>query len=222
LFVCLLCVFVCTPSFLAGCPPAFLLCCCVCGSLFCLRSLRGRSGLSLRSVLVVVVLASSLRRGFRRLFLWGFPMSSLSFVRASAFVSCGVPAFFAVRPGLAPVPSSSFVPLLGGAAVSLLSVSGFRSRSGVPGLRVSWSCAVSGCSGSLVALSSGFPGGSGSPAAGEFLAAVRAAVASGSPVFLAGAPGARGSVCPGFFCALSDSPFGASAPSAPADPLASF
>ena len=203
--------------------PCFPLVVVVSAGPFCLRSLRGRSGLSLRSVLVVVVLASSLRRGFRRLFLWGFPMSSsLSFVRASAPVVCGVPAFFAVRPGLAPVPSSSFVPLLGGAAVSLLSVSGFRSRSGVPGLRVSWSCAVSGCSGSLVALSSGFPGGSGSPAAGEFLAAVRAAVASGSPVFLAGAPGARGSVCPGFFCALSDSPFGASAPSAPADPLASF
>jgi hypothetical protein len=165
------------------------------GAPLCLRSLRGRSGLSLRSVLVVVVLASSLRRGFRRLFLWGFPMSSLSFVRASApvFVPFAPASLSLGRAGS--VPASRFVPVASG----VVSFVGWCPRR--RGLLVSLASGASFC-----CLVSGLPGGFGGPAAVALAASLRSARASGVVVSVLGAPGSRGSVCPGYFCGLAVPP----------------
>jgi hypothetical protein len=136
---------------------------------------------------------------------------------ASSPLAGFVPASFAVAPGSAPVPASAFVPVCSGGAVVLSGVALFRSSGGAPSLRVSWSCPVSGLSGSLVARAAGFPGGVGGAASGDFLAAVRRACFSGVPVFVAGASGVRsGSVASGFFCALSSVSF-----ASPAAPVAS-
>ena len=71
----------------------------------------------------------------------------------------------------------------------------------------------------LTALYGGFPGGKGGPAFKSFVSAVKAAVASGLPVYLAVAGNSRS-----YFCALSSEPFGAVAPEAPSavDPFADF
>ena len=179
-------------SFFGGVPPCFPLVVVLSAGPFCLRSLRGRSGLSLRSVLVVVVLASSLRRGFRRLFLWGFPMSSLSFVRASApvFVPFAPVSLSLGRAGS--VPSSRFVSVASGVVSSV----GWCPRR--RGLLVSLASGASFC-----CLVSGLPGGFGGPAAVALAASLRSARASGAVVSVLGAPGARGSVCPGYFCGLA-------------------
>ena len=145
-------------------------------------------------------------------------MSFVSFLpAASAALVGGVPASFAVSVGSAPVLASGFLPALPGAVV-LSAPEVFRSFGGAPSLRVSWSDPVSGLSGSLVARAAGFPGGAGGDASGAFRSAVEAAAASGAPVFVGGAPGAGGSVCSGFFCAVSSSPFDA-APASSAAPL---
>jgi len=101
------------------------------------------------------------------------------------------------------VSSSSFLPQAGGVAVILSDLAPYTSNNGLKGLSVTASCAVEGHSETFIALSRGFPGGEGSPAARSFLAAVREAVASGAPVFLAVA-GRSGQ----HFCALSSEPFG--------------
>lgn len=139
---------------------------------------------------------------------------------ASSPLAGFVPASFAVAPGSAPVPASAFVPVCSGGAVVLSGVALFRSSGGAPSLRVSWSCPVSGLSGSLVARAAGFPGGVGGAASGDFLAAVRRACFSGVPVFVAGASGVRsGSVASGFFCALSSAPFASPAASVASAPV---
>jgi len=132
----------------------------------------------------------------------------------------GVPAVFTVS-GVER-SSSSFLPAVPssvGAVVlsaceDLPGLVEVRGRNDVA-LRVRWACSDDPrLAGVLVALASGFAGGAGGTASGAFHAAVEAAVASGSPVFVGGAPGAvSGRVTAGFFCAVSSSPFDA----APAD-----
>jgi len=71
----------------------------------------------------------------------------------------------------------------------------------------------------LTALYGGFVGGKGGPAFTSFVSAVKEAVVSGLPVYLAVAGNSRN-----FFCALSAEPFGAVASEAPAavDPIFDF
>jgi len=198
LSVCFLFLF-CTPFFFGGVPPCFpsvLLCLRV---PFCLRSLRGRSGLSLRSVLVVVVLASSLRRGFRRLFLWGFPMSSsFSFVVPSVPVAGPVSSFSRLGVALPSVPVfASFEP------VSLSPLSSVAWGSPVVLDRLGWEPSsrsvlvwVSGSSSPLVCRVASSPRASVS----ALVAELRALVRSGAECRL----GVRGSWSGGkWFCAVA-------------------
>ena len=136
--------------------------------------------------------------GFLRFFLWGFPMSSsFSFVRAAAPVVSFVPfAPSSLSLGRAgSVPASRFVPVASGVVVSV----GWCPRRS--GLLVSLASGASFC-----CLVSGLPGGFAGPAAVALAASLRSARASGAVVSVLGAPGSRGSVCPGFFCGLAPAP----------------
>jgi hypothetical protein len=110
-------------------------------------------------------------------------------VAASAPVAGFVPA--SLRVGARVVPASAFLPVASG-VVSGLSGLGVRASGG-------FSCVVGGVA--FRCLASGL-GGAGSPAFLGLLGALRAARSSGVPVSLVGAPGARGVVCPGFFCGV--------------------
>ena len=117
------------------------------------------------------------------------------------------------------VPSSAFkpCPATGGMAVVL---SGLRQTSSGHGLVVLASDpAHPGHGVELTALYGGFVGGKGAPSSVSFVTAVKEAVSSGSPVYLAVAGNSRN-----FFCALSSEPFGAVASEAPAavDPIFDF
>jgi len=117
------------------------------------------------------------------------------------------------------VPSSAFkpCPATGGMAVVL---SGLRQTPSGHGLVVLASDpAHPGHGVELTALYGGFVGGKGAPASVSFVGAVKEAVSSGSPVYLAVAGNSRN-----FFCALSSEPFGAVAPEAPSavDPIFDF
>lgn len=107
------------------------------------------------------------------------------------------------------VPSELFAPTAGGVPVVLSDLKPYTSRSGASGLSVVAS--GSGHSQVFIALSGGFPGGSGSPSARAFLGAVKEVVASGKSVYLAVA-GASGQ----HFCALSEKPFGGAEPASEA------
>ena len=186
-------------SFFGGVPPAFPLLLWFLRVPFCLRSLRGRSGLSLRSVLVVVVLASSLRRGFRRFFLWGFPMSSsFSFVVPSVPVAGPVSSFSRLGVALPSVPVfASFAP------VSLSPLSSVAWGSPVVLDRLGWEPSfrsvlvwVSGSSSPLVCRVASSPRASVS----ALVAELRALVRSGAECRL----GVRGSWSGGkWFCAVA-------------------
>jgi len=149
------------------------------------------------------------------------PRSASASVPAAAPLAGSVPASFAVVPGTAPVPRSAFVPVAGGGLVTLSGLAPYRSRAGAYGVTVRWTCVVSGLSGELICLSQGFPGGEGSPAARAFLKALRSVCSSGTPVYVAGAPGANGSVARRYFCAFSLVAF-AAPPAAPSDPFEGF
>ena len=90
------------------------------------------------------------------------------------------------------VPAARFVPVASGVVAS---VGWCPRRSGV---LVSLASGASFC-----CLVSGLPGGFGGPAAVSLAASVRSALASGAVVSVLGAPGARGSVCSGYFCGLA-------------------
>ena len=133
---------------------------------------------------------------------------SASFVLPVGFVrSAPVAAPVAVAPAVAfvpfapaslslgrsgSVPASRFVPVASGVVAS---VGWCPRRSGV---LVSLASGASFC-----CLVSGLPGGFGGPAAVSLAASVRSALASGAVVSVLGAPGARGSVCSGYFCGLA-------------------
>jgi len=142
-------------------------------------------------------------------------MSSFNhFVAAPAALSGGVPAVFTVS-GVECFPSS-FLPAVTSRVGAVVLSAPEGGLVPVPGrLEVRWVCPDSGLSGVLVALASGFAGGRGGAASAAFHAAVKAAVASGSPVFVGGAPGvSSGRVASGYFCAVSASPFAGEASAA--------
>jgi len=122
--------------------------------------------------------------------------------------AAGVPESYSLGFGKS-FPASAFKPTAGGLPVVLSGLAAYSSNAGDRGLTVVASSA-DGFSQSFIALSKGFAGGEGSPAAGAFLLAVQEAVASGSPVFLAVA-----GTSTRHFCALSSEPFGVVAPAAP-------
>lgn len=109
-------------------------------------------------------------------------MASFSFV-PSSFSFGGVS-------GLA----SSFLPVASGVVLVSASWSGPRDARGSLVVR-------SECGSSFVCRFAGLP----ESARPALASAVRAAVASGSPVSLLGCPGRSGRVCAGFFCGLSES-----------------
>jgi hypothetical protein len=113
-----------------------------------------------------------------------------------------IPSSYSLKLGVAPVPAENFVAAVD-TPVYLSELKPFKSRRGQLGLSVVVTCAVSGRSETFVALSTGFPGGEGSPAAREFLAAVREVVSTGARVYLGVAGNSSG-----YFCAISSEPFG--------------
>jgi len=121
--------------------------------------------------------------GFLLLACWGAVMASSSF----SFV----PSSFSF--GGVSGSSSSFLPVASGVVLVSASWSGPRDARGSLVVR-------SECGASFVCRFAGLPASARSPLA----SAVRAAVASGSPVSLLGCPGRSGRVCGGFFCGLSE------------------
>ncbi len=123
--------------------------------------------------------------------------------------AAGVPESYSLGFGKS-FPASAFSPAAGGVPVVLSGLSAYTSNAGDAGVSVV-ATSADGFSQTFIALFKGFPGGQGAAASVGFGVALKAAVASGSPVFLAVAgPSTR------HFCALSSEPFGASAPAAPA------
>ena len=116
--------------------------------------------------------------------------------------AAGVPESYSLGFGKS-FPASAFSPAAGGVPVVLSGLAAYTSNAGDRGLSVV-ATSADGFSQTFIALSKGFVGGEGSPAAGAFLLAVQDAVASGSPVFLAVA-----GTSTRHFCALSSEPFGA-------------
>jgi len=122
--------------------------------------------------------------------------------------AAGVPESYSLGFGKT-FPASAFKPTAGGLPVVLSGLSAYTSNAGDNGVSVV-ATSADGFSQTFIALFKGFPGGQGAAASVGFGVALKAAVASGSPVFLAVAgPSTR------HFCALSSEPFGASAPAAP-------
>jgi len=116
-------------------------------------------------------------------------------VVSTSAVAGYIPSSYSLKLGVPPVPAESFVPAVE-TPVYLSDLKPFKSRRGQLGLSVSVTCAVSGRTETFVALSTGFPGGEGSPASKEFLAAVREVISTGSRVYI-GVAGKSG----GYFCA---------------------
>jgi len=122
--------------------------------------------------------------------------------------AAGVPESYSLGFGKT-FPASAFKPAAGGVPVVLSGMAAYTSNAGDNGVSVV-ATSADGFSQTFIALFKGFPGGQGAAASVGFGVALKAAVASGSPVFLAVAgPSTR------HFCALSSEPFGASAPAAP-------
>ena len=122
--------------------------------------------------------------------------------------AAGVPESYSLGFGKT-FPASAFKPAAGGLPVVLSGLAAYTSNAGDNGVSVV-ATSADGFSQTFIALFKGFPGGQGAAASVGFGVALKAAVASGSPVFLAVAgPSTR------HFCALSSEPFGASAPAAP-------
>ena len=122
--------------------------------------------------------------------------------------AAGVPESYSLGFGKT-FPASAFKPAAGGLPVVLSGLSAYTSNAGDNGVSVV-ATSADGFSQTFIALFKGFPGGQGAAASVGFGVALKAAVASGSPVFLAVAGSSTR-----HFCALSSEPFGASAPAAP-------
>jgi hypothetical protein len=120
----------------------------------------------------------------------------------------GVPESYSLGFGKS-FPASAFKPTAGGLPVVLSGLAAYSSNAGDPGVSVV-ATSADGFSQTFIALFKGFPGGQGAAASVGFGEALKSAVASASPVFLAVAgPSTR------HFCALSSEPFGVVAPAAP-------
>jgi hypothetical protein len=122
--------------------------------------------------------------------------------------AAGVPESYSLGFGKT-FPASAFKPAAGGLPVVLSGLAAYTSNAGDNGVSVV-ATSADGFSQTFIALFKGFPGGQGAAASVGFGVALKAAVASGSPVFLAVAGSSTR-----HFCALSSEPFGASAPAAP-------